>query len=192
MPSFRPTALRERNGLEGWDVDQNCVKWRILVLVVVKLRALLLRKMSSEKDTKIFFYYNKTDIMKKRTDVKKNNTCEAQLKRNYWLKKYYCGKQERVYTVRTRTVPFCYIIEILKTVMRRKYGNFCFVYEQLNIRTTVGWKRMRSVGTRRYISKTKFTDYQGLFSDHSSCFRTTYQIIRSSHIGWCENKLRLF
>jgi len=41
MPFFRPTPLRERNGLGGWDVDQNCVKWRILVLVAVKLRTLL-------------------------------------------------------------------------------------------------------------------------------------------------------
>jgi len=39
--------------------------------------------------------------------------------------------------------------------MRRKYGNFCFVYEQLKIRTTVGSKIMRSVDTRKYIGKTK-------------------------------------
>jgi len=42
-----------------------------------------------------------TDITEKRTYVRNHNTCEAQLKRNSRHKKCYCGKQERVRTVRT-------------------------------------------------------------------------------------------
>lgn len=79
---------------------------------------------------KIYQYFlplRQTDTMEKRPDVKKNNACEAQLKRNSRLKKCYCGKQERVCTVRTRNIPSCYIIEILNTVTRSKYWNFCFV-----------------------------------------------------------------
>jgi hypothetical protein len=56
-----------------------------------------------------FLPLRQTDTMMKRTDVKKNKTCEAQLKRNSRFKQCYCGRQER-FMYRTEHKVFLSVI----------------------------------------------------------------------------------